>query len=261
MSTAGRKPLRERVRASRRLRAVRLLVSASPALAVAAAAFLVADAVVPNLTLVAMGRATGDIPAAVRSGLGSPAGHRLGWALAVAGVLYAVFMLRGPVQDVLDAVVRARLSARLQGRLVTAVSTPPGIEHLEDPEVLDRLASAQGDLQGYRPADAPMTLVSSLGDRLSGVGACLVVGVFRWWLGLLLLVVWLVARRPLLAMVTDRVATFREASEALRRSWYLFGLASRPAAAKEVRVFGLGFAGYGDVQLQVSVVVASQDPG
>src|SRR5439155_19147560 len=183
--------------------------------------------------------ATGDIPAAVRAGMASPAGRRLDWALAVAGLLYAVFMVRGPVQDVLNAVVRARLSVALQRRLVAAVCAPAGIEHLEDPAVLDRLASARGDLAGYRPADAPMTLLGQLGDRLSGAAACLVIGLFRWWLGLLLLAVWLVVRRPLMRMVAERVATFREAGEPLRRSWYLLGLAWRPDPAKEVRVFGL----------------------
>ncbi|MBO0868301.1 MAG: ATP-binding cassette domain-containing protein [Micromonosporaceae bacterium] len=231
--------VRQRLAASQRLRALRLLVHASPALALAAGGFVLAEAVLPNLTLVAMGRVTGEIPAAVRSGLGSVAGHRLEWTLGIAGLLYAVFMLRGPVQDVLNAVVRARMTTVLQARLVDAVSTPPGIEHLENPEVLDRLASARGDLMGQRPADAPMTVLNVVGSRLSGVGACAVIAAFRWWLGLLLVLVWLVVRRPLLAMVAERVATFRAASEPLRRSWYLGSLATRSTAAKEVRVFGL----------------------
>ena len=87
---------------SAQLRAVRLLVRSAPLLAVGAAVFVLADAALPALTLAAMGRATGDIPAAVRAGMASPAGRRLDWALAVAGLLYAVFMVRGPVQDVLN---------------------------------------------------------------------------------------------------------------------------------------------------------------
>jgi ATP-binding cassette subfamily B protein len=221
------------------LRAVRLLISVSPVLAATAIAFTLLDAVVPNLTLIAMGSATGDIPAAVHGGLGSPAGHRLEWTLAIAGGLYAVFMLRGPASDALNATVRARMATELQERLVTAVSAPIGIEHLEDPAVLDRLSSAQGDLLGYQPADAPMTWLGALGDRLSGVLACAVLATFRWWLGVLLLFGWLAMRRPLRRMVTVRVATFRQATEPLRRSWYLLGLVWRPQAAKEVRIFGL----------------------
>ena len=36
------------------------------------------------------------------------------------------------------------------------------------------------------------------------------------------------------------MGTYRAASEPLRRSWYVLGVAWRPGFAKEVRVFGLG---------------------
>ena len=170
----------EAVRTSRRLRAMRLLTAASAGLTWAVAAFAVGEAVLPNLTLVAMGRATGRIPAAAHDGLGSPAGRGLLAALAIAGVCYGVSLLRGPAQDALSAVVRARMTTVLQRRLVDAVGTPPGIAHLEDPETLDRLANAQGQLMGLQPADAPMTIASQLGDRLSGVLACAVLMTFRW---------------------------------------------------------------------------------
>ncbi|MEY9908712.1 hypothetical protein ABIA35_004945 [Catenulispora sp. MAP12-49] len=118
------------LKSSRRVRALRLLVSVSPALMAAVAVFVVAEAVLPNLTLVAMGRATGRIPAAARDGLGSRAGHSLLVALAFAGVCYGVSLLRGPAQDALSAVVRARMVVTLQRRLVVAVSAPAGIAQL-----------------------------------------------------------------------------------------------------------------------------------
>ena len=62
----------------------------------------------------------------------------------------------------------------MQRRLVQAVSAPAGIEHLEDRDVLDRLASARGELLGGQPAGAPMALISQLGDRLTGILACVV---------------------------------------------------------------------------------------
>lgn len=225
---------------SQRIRALRLLVETSKGLTVAAFAFVAAEALLPSLTLIAVGHATGDIPAAVHGGLSSTAGHRLEAALLVAGVVYALFLLRGPVESVLVAMVRARLVADLQRRLVGAVSAPVGIGHLEDPEVLDRLASARGELSTDQPADAPMTLLGQLGDRLSGLFGCVVIATFHWWLGLLLLVVWLGVRRPLRQLVRARVHTFRQATEPLRRSWYLLALAARANSAKEVRVFNLG---------------------
>jgi len=206
---------RRAVAASTRLRALRMLAAASPGLTAAVGVFVLAEAVLPNLTIVAMGRAAGRIPSAVS-------------------------LLRGPVEDALSAAVRTRLTLVFQRRLVVAVSAPAGIGHLEDPAVQDRLASARGELMGQQPADAPMAVASLLGDRLSGVLACAAVAAFRWWLGLALLLAWLVARRPVRTLVVSRVRTFRQATEPLRRGWYFLNLAWRPAAAKESRVFGLG---------------------
>ena len=51
---------------------------------------------------------------------------------------------------------------------------------------------------------------------------------------------WLLVRRPLGRRVRFQAARARQAGAPLRRSWYLLGLAWRPPAAKEMRVFGLG---------------------
>ena len=224
---------------SRRLRALRLLAEASPALMAAAVVFVLGESLLPVITLVAIGHVTGDIPAAVTHGLGSPDGHRLDAALVVAGVTYALYLVRGPAEDMLSTAVRARLTALMQRRLVRAVSAPIGIGHLEDPDVLDRLARARGDLSNDQPADAPMTVLGMLGDRLSGLFACLVIGTFHWWLAVILLMVWLGVRKPLRALALARVSMYRRGTQTLRRSWYLLALAARAPSAKEVRTFGL----------------------
>ncbi|MCO5995146.1 ABC transporter ATP-binding protein [Actinoallomurus rhizosphaericola] len=228
------------LRDSPRYRVLKALAAGSPGLLTGAVVFMLAEGLIPNLVLIAMGRTVGAIPAAVRSGLGGHDGEVLLSRLTVAGLVYAVSLLRGPAEDVLTAMVQAKMSAVQQERLIEAVSAPAGITHLEDPDVLDRLASARGELSAYQPAGAAMTLIGQLGDRLSGVIACAVLASFRWWLGLGLFVMWLLVRRPLQALVRARIATFRKATEPLRRSWYYLHLAFRPAAAKEVRVFGLG---------------------
>ncbi|MGO9886795.1 MAG: ABC transporter ATP-binding protein [Solirubrobacteraceae bacterium] len=229
-----------RLRASTRLRALALLWQASPRLSVLAVVFVIAEGVLPVLVLVLMGRVTGAIPDAVTFGLSSPQGHRLIVALAVAGFGYALSLMRGPFEDALTAASAARVDGLMQRRLVQAVSAPTGIEHLEDQDVLERLSSARGELLGGKPEGAPMALISLLGDRLTGVLACVVLATFRWWLGLALLVMWLLVRRPLGTRVRFQATRARQASAPLRRSWYLLGLAWRPHAAKEMRVFGLG---------------------
>jgi ATP-binding cassette subfamily B protein len=231
--------VRDILRRSRRVRALRLLAEASPVLLVLAVIFVIAESVLPPFTLIVIGHVTGDIPGAVAHGLGSPDGHRLDAALVVAGVAYALYLMRGPAEDMLAAASRARLTALMQRRLVRAVNAPAGIGHLEDPEVLDRLARAGGGLSSDQPADAPMTTLSMVGDRLSGLLACLVIGTYHWWLAVVLIAVWLGVRQPLRRLVLSRVHMFRRATSTMRRSWYLFALAGKAPHAKEVRTFGL----------------------
>ena len=70
--------------------------------------------------------------------------------------------------------------------------------------------------------------------------ACLVLSTFRRWLGLGLLLMWLVVRRPLRGMVAARVAAVRRGAEPLRASWYYAALSLRPRSAAEIRIFGIG---------------------
>jgi ATP-binding cassette subfamily B protein len=229
----------QRLSESPRVRALLLLWQASPALSLMAGLFVLLEGALPVLVLVLMGRVVAAIPGAVVRGLASPDGHHLIIALAEAGVVYALSLLRGPAEDALTAAATARVDALMQRRLVRAVCAPIGIAHLEDQGTLERLASARGELLGGQPAGAPMALVSQLGDRLTGVLACVALMTFRWWVGLLLLVAWLGVRRPLADGLRRQARRGRAAIAPLRRSWYLLGLAWKPAAAKEVRVFGL----------------------
>ncbi|MFZ0386810.1 MAG: ABC transporter ATP-binding protein [Solirubrobacteraceae bacterium] len=228
-----------RIRSAPRVRALTLMWQATRPLSLVAALFVVAEGALPVLVLVAMGRVTGDIPGAVEHGLSSGGGHRLIAALAIAGGIYALSLMRGPLEDALTAAVSARVDVLMQRRLVTSVSAPVGIEHLEDETLLDRLASAQGELLSNQPSNAPMSVVSLWGDRLTGILACVVLAAYRWYLGLGLLVMWLLVRRPLSRLIRSRTQRARSAGPSLRRSWYMLGLAWKPPAAKEMRVFGL----------------------
>jgi len=219
--------------------AIRLLWETSRPLSLAVAGYAAAASVLPNLVLIAAGRLVGDILAA-RGGLRSPTGHRLIEALTVTGIAFTAALLLGPVQSALSSVVKWRLVYRTEDRLMTAVSGPAGISHLEDPRVLDDLALAQGQLTGQMPADAPMTLALVVSNRASGLIACAVLASWRWWLGLGMLALWVIIRRPQLKLIREQGALYAGGSEVLRRAWYLQRLAALPPVAKESRVFGLG---------------------
>ncbi|HZR51263.1 MAG TPA: ATP-binding cassette domain-containing protein [Streptosporangiaceae bacterium] len=232
--------LARRISESPRLRVTRLVRETSPRLAVVMALYVLADGVLPILALISLGRAVGKIPAAVTHGLTSASGHALLLALGIGTAAYALSLLRSPAESLLSAYCAAAMSTGMQRRLARAVSAPEGVEHLEDPRVLDRLASASGELAASGPADAPMALASSAGDRLSGLLACVTLATFRWWVGLLFFVGWTAIRPPLRRMLAARATMVRQATPDLRHAWYYLGCSYRPEFAKETRLFGLG---------------------
>lgn len=228
-----------RIAASGRVRAVRLLFEMSKGWSVAVTGLMVANAVLPILVLVALGLVIGDLPAAIRQGMSSAGGRRLELALAFTCVAYLANLLLSPYQDILTHVVRTRLNDDLQARLMAAVSEPTGVAHLEDPALLAKLAWARGELLNVRPSDAPVTLALVLGNMLTGLIACAVLGLFRWWLGLAMLAVWLLVRVPLQATMRGQVAQYRGGTDVFRRAYYFLHTALGSGAAKELRVFGL----------------------
>jgi ATP-binding cassette subfamily B protein len=216
-----------------------LLWAASRPLSAVVAAWLVASALLPALVVITLGEVVGAVPAALAHGLGSPDGGRLVLALAVAAVVYGLSLMLGPVGTAVGTAAKARITTDLQDRLMTAVCAPVGIEHLEDPEVLDRLSRAEGTLTGYFPGDAPVTWAGALAARLSGVLGCVVVALNTWWLGVGLAVMWWAVRRFVLAAVVRQATELRGQTPAMRRAWNLMSVGSTARDAKEIRVFGL----------------------
>lgn len=216
-----------------------LLWAASRPLSILVLCWLVAGALLPALVVAALGVVVGEVPAAVTGGFGSPAGHRLVLALVVAAVSYALSLVNDPVGTALGTAAKSRITSDLQARLLASVSQPVGVAHLENAEVLDRLARAEGTLTGYFPGDAPITWTGVLASRISGIVGCVVVAGYAWWLGLLLLVMWLAVRRYVLVAVVRQATELRGQTTVMRRAWYFIGVGSTARDAKEVRVFGL----------------------
>jgi len=216
-----------------------LLWGSSKRLSAGVIAWAALSAVVPPLVVTALGFVVGGIPGAVRDGMASPAGHRLIGALIVAALIYGLSLVLDPIGNALGTAARQRITGGLQARLLNAVTAPPGIAHLEDAQTLDRLARAEGTLTGYFPGDAPVTWAGAVAGRVSGIIGCAVIAAYVWWLGLLLLVMWLAVRRVLLTSVIRQATDLRGQTTAMRRAWYFTGVGSKARDGKEVRVFGL----------------------
>ncbi len=217
----------------------RLLWASSRPLSLAVVAWAALDTLDGPFVVAALGFVVGAVPPAVADGMSSAAGDRLIVALVVAAVLYAASLIIDPVGGALGMAASQRITGQLQARLLTAVTAPATVAHLEDQATLDRLASAEGSLTGYFPGNAPVTWVGSVANRLSGVFGCAVIAAYYWWLGLLLLVIWVAVRQVILKSVLKQAIDMRGQTPEMRRAWYYTGVGSKARDAKEVRVFGL----------------------
>ena len=239
MIRSGLERLRLAVRNSARLKVVRIVIDDFPALATLLVLWTLARAFLPVASLLAMGRMVTDIGGATAHGISSTAGHRLIIAVVVFGVVYISSTLLTPIYIGLESAGRVRMTYRMQQRLMRAVSGPTGIAHLEDPEVLDSIERAEGSLLSYNPGDAPSALAQVTAIRLWGFGCCLAIGLFRWWLAVVVTLLWLGVRRPVRNMARAYRRAWSDETQLMRRAWYFNDLATDPSVAKEVRVFGL----------------------
>ena len=217
----------------------RLLWESSKPLSAAVLAWAALDTFDGPFVVAALGYVVGAIPGAISGGMSSAAGNRLIVALVVAALLYAASLVLDPIGAALSTAASQRINGQLQARLLTAVTAPATVAHLEDQDTLNRLASAEGSLTGFFPGNAPVTWVGTVANRLSGVFGCAVIAAYFWWLGLLLLVMWLVVRQVILKSVLKQAIDMRGQTTEMRRAWYYTGVGSKARDAKEVRVFGL----------------------
>jgi ATP-binding cassette, subfamily B, bacterial len=136
--------------------------------------------------------------------------------------------------------VRVRLGEsigyEIDRRLIAATTGVAGIEHFERPEHLDRLEVLRTERYALREA---MTSVAYSIEAVAGVAvAVALLASVEPWLALLPLsaVPSLVLGGPAQRMVDD---TTQAVAERNRRALHLFDVATTPAPAKELRVFGL----------------------
>ncbi len=180
--------------------------------------------------------ATGVLVAAIE--------HRgsLAVPLTVAGVLFILMQVLGPLHTALSTDLGDRTSAWLYDELTQACVAVPGIGHLEDPELA-------ADLQVARDFDRGMTgpplsismdfIAGGLVDMVAGLAqACVLFG-FAWWAPPVLAGAWLGTHWLLRESAVWKDRNTEEVRQAQRDADYAYRLAVDPPAAKELRIFGL----------------------
>jgi ATP-binding cassette subfamily C protein len=211
----------------------RSLSRASPGLAAAWWALLAARGMLPIGLAVATGRVVDAISR----------GEPLVAPLVVVGVLFVLLQVAAPLHSGVAANLGNRESAWLYDQLTDACVAPPGIGHLEDPELTDDLSVARDfDLGHMGP---PMSLnvdfiAQSMVTLVAGLAAALALGAYVWWGPFVVGGAWVSTHWLLRESGVWKDRNTAEVRSAQRDADYAYRMAVEPPMAKELRLFGLG---------------------
>jgi len=187
----------------------------------------------PAVLIVATGALVGAVSASARPG----------WSLGVVAASSILILVLSPVQDAVSANLGARAGAHLHERLLRAAIEPPGIAHLEEPELADEFGLARDFDLGITapPLRVCMPFVANgLVEIGSGLAAAAILFWYRWWAPLVLVAAWLATHRLLRESTVWRTWRSEEVMRAQRHADYAYRMAVDVPAAKELRLFGLG---------------------
>ncbi|MET9270126.1 ABC transporter ATP-binding protein [Kribbella sp. NPDC003557] len=193
---------------------------------------LIARGALPAVFAVAMGQVVGAVQH----------GAALGGPLALMGTTFILMQVLTPVHQAVSANLGSRVAAYLNDVLAKACVGPPGIGHLEDPELSEDLTVAREFDHGQ--TGPPMYLnvefvAGSLVELVGGVASAVVLFGFSWWAPLVLVVAWSATHWLLRESGVWKDRNTAEVRSAQRHANYAYELAVEPDAAKELRLFGL----------------------
>ncbi|HET6950523.1 MAG TPA: hypothetical protein VFI47_09115, partial [Acidimicrobiales bacterium] len=221
-----------RVRERREWQFFGVLPRADRRLAYAWWGLLVARGALPAVFAVTMGVLVGAVQ---RS-------DPLGGPLALVGVVFVLLQVLAPIHQAVGANLGDRTAAYLYDRLTVACVEPPGVGHLEDPDLASDLSMARDFDLGMTgpPLSISMDFIASgLVEMVGGLAAALVLFGYAWWAPVVLAGAWLSTHWLLRESAVWRDRETDEVREAQRHADYAYRLAVDPPAAKELRLFGL----------------------
>jgi ATP-binding cassette, subfamily B, bacterial len=169
-------------------------------------------------------------------------GRDLAVPLTVMGITFLLMQITPPLLAQVGMNLGDALSGTLNDRLLAATTSPPGMAHLERPELVDDLTLARDFDLGISgpPLSVSMGFIAQgLVAVVSGFAQALVLFGYRWWAPPLLLAAWGSTHWLLREAAIWRDRQTEEVVDAQRHADYTYRLAVDPPAAKELRLFGL----------------------
>jgi ABC-type multidrug transport system fused ATPase/permease subunit len=205
---------------------------ADPALSTAWWVVLLLRGLLPAAFAVAMGVLVGAVQA----------GDSLAGPLIAMGIVFVLQQVLSPLHLAVSYNLGDRASAWLYDLLTDACVAPPGMGHLEDPEL-------SKDLQVAREFDLGMTgpplstsmdfIAMGLVELVAGIASAAVLAAYAWWAPILLAVAWGATHWLLRESGVWKDRQTDEVRDAQRDADYAYRLAVDPPGAKELRLFGL----------------------
>jgi ATP-binding cassette subfamily B protein len=209
-----------------------VLPQADPALAGLWWLLLLVRGALPAVFAIAMGWVVGAVQH----------GSALTAPLTLMGTTFILLQVLTPVHQAVSANLGSRVAAWLNDALARACVEPPGIGHLEDPELTEDLTVAREFDRGQTGPPMYMNVdfvAGSVVELVGGVASAVVLFGFTWWAPLVLVAAWSATHWLLRESGVWRDRNTAEVRSAQRHADYAYQLAVEPAAAKELRLFGL----------------------
>jgi ATP-binding cassette, subfamily B, bacterial len=222
----------ERLRARQEWQFISVLPRADRGLAVAWWGVLILRGVLPAGFAVAMGGLIGAVQR----------GADLAAPLALTGTVFVLLQALAPIHTAISANLGDYTAAWLYDRLTDACVQPPGMGHLEDPQLTTDLTVARDFDLGMTgpPLSLSMDFIAGgLVELIAGLTMAGLLAAYAWWAALLLVVAWLATHWLLRESGVWFDRNTPVVREARRDSEYAYRLAVDPPAAKELRLFGL----------------------
>jgi ATP-binding cassette subfamily B protein len=208
------------------------LPRAAPGLAALWWLALVLRGVLPAAFAIAMGVLIGAVER----------GEPLAGPLALVGAIFVVLQIVGPIHQALSANLGDRTAAWLYEQLAEACVRPPGIGHLEDPELTSDLTVARDFDLGMTGPPLPISMdfiASGMAEMIGGLVSAAILAAYTWWAPLVLAGAWLATHWLLRESAVWRDRNTDEVRGAQRDADYAYRLAVDPPASKELRLFGI----------------------
>jgi ATP-binding cassette, subfamily B, bacterial len=162
--------------------------------------------------------------------------------LTAMAIVFVALQVLPPIHTAVGTNLGDRTAAWLYDRLTEACIRPPGVAHLEDPELTSDLTTARDFDLGMTgpPLNVSMDFIASgMSEMIGGIASAIILLRFAWWAPLVLLGAWLSTHWLLRESAVWSDRNTPEVRAAQRHADYAYRLAVDPPASKELRLFGL----------------------